>query len=172
MSLHNTVSLGDNRQMTYKLFLRDREFAVTKASLSAVLPDPYWCDTYNRGLGKRLILGLDITVEPRIFEDERWGPHFYHETLTFPGSDWRALAGQRFSWDQPWDPETDETNGGVYVWEHADIPRAELIFGARDGFEFEVIWSGVCNVFWDTANFGEFVPFSIGAKARFTHIDV
>lgn len=171
-ALHIRTCLGDSLRMTYKLFLRDREFAVAKATLSAALPDPYWCDTYNRGQGKRLILGLDVTVEPRIFEEELWGPHFYHETLTFPGRDWRSLAGQRFSWDQPWDAETDEANGGVYVWEHADIPRAELVFGQRDGFDFELMWSGVCNVFWDKADFGEFVPFSLSAKARFTHVDV
>lgn len=138
--------------------------------LSAAIPDPYWSHTYDPNGDARLFWSLDVDAECEA-EGEMWGPRVYHENLHFPIRRWMEVAGQVVEWSEQYDEESGEPNGGFYVLEHGDIPRARLSFFERDGTRFRFEWAGVCDVFWDD-EFGQDVPFSASGWAEFTGVIV
>lgn len=144
-------------------------FGIESATLAASVPDPYWCDTYNDGEGKELSWQLDVRMEEVEVDDAPWEPSIYHHSLLLPVRRWMEIEGQTITWVTACDPETDEPNGGFYVWEHEDIPRAVLRFLTRNGTGFQLSWEGECNVFWDE-RFGENVPFRLQTVASFTGV--
>jgi hypothetical protein len=153
-----------------KLTLRNKMFALKSAKLSAAIPDPYWSRTYGLNEDARLFWSLDVE-SVREAEAETWAPRVDHENLHFPIRRWTEVAGQVVEWTERHDGESGEPNGGFYVVEHHDIPRARLSFFERDGTGFRFEWAGVCDVFWDE-EFGEDVPFSVSGRAEFTGVIV
>ncbi|MEM8984481.1 MAG: hypothetical protein AAGC71_15725 [Pseudomonadota bacterium] len=144
---------------------------IASATLTAGLPDPYWCDTYNNGHGKDLRWRLEIRAQETQVDDDYWAPVLYVEHLAFPTRDWCQLETQEYVWDQPFDKYTSEPNGGFYVFEHANIGKGRLRFVGRDGRRFAVRWDGLCDIHWN-ATFGSDVAFSLAAQPTFTHVFV
>jgi hypothetical protein len=161
-----TISLLSNMKLT----LRNKTFTIITAKLSAMMPDPYWTRTYNPNGNNRLFWSLHISAENKTEADIQW-PGIYHENLHFPIRSWKDVAGQVVEWSERYDQESGEPNGGFYVFEHADIPRARLEFVERDVNRFKFEWEGVCDVFWDE-EFWQEVPFSATGWADFTEIIV
>ncbi len=154
-----------------RLRLKDLVFDVSTAELSGRIPDPYWHLKYNTGGDRRLFWLLHIKTEQRMIDGQRWCPGVYHESLYLPVRNWTDVGGQVIQWDEPFDDDTGELNGGFYVFEHGDIPRGRLHFGRRYGNRFSVFWEGTCNVHWNS-QLWEDVPFSINAEATFSEIVV
>jgi len=102
---------------------------------------------------------------------EMWEPYAYHQNLHFPIRRWRDVTGQVVEWSERYDDESGEPNGGFYVVEHGDIPRARLRFVERIDFKFRFEWEGVCDVCWDE-EYGQDVPFSASGWAEFTGVRV
>src|SRR5262249_37716919 len=75
-------------------------------------------------------------------------------------------VGQVIEWSDRYDEESGEPNGGVYVFEHGDIPRARLCFVKRDGTKFLFEGDGLCEVFWGD-EYGGGGPFSTSGWAGF-----
>ena len=119
------------------LILKDRSFALKRAELSAAIPDPYWSRKYNPTGDASLFWSLDVEAECET-DGEMWGPLVYHENLHFPIRRWMEAVGQVVEWSDRSDEETGEPNGGFYVVEHGDIPRARLCFVKRDGTRLPV----------------------------------
>jgi hypothetical protein len=140
------------------------------AELSAAIPDPYWSLKYNPTGDAGLVWSLDVGTEPEV-GGEMWRPRAYHENLHFPIRRWMDVAGQFVEWSARYEEESGEPNGGFYVMEHGDIPRANLRFFERDGVTFRFEWTGVCDVFWND-EYGQDVPFSAAGWAEFTSVIV
>ena len=153
-----------------RLTVRNKTFALKSAELSAAIPDPYWSRTYNPSSDVRLFWLLDVEAD-RETAGEMWAPRAYHENLHFPIRRWMEVAGQVVEWSERYEEESGEPNGGFYVMEHGDIPRARLNFPERNGTLFRFEWEGVCDVFWDE-DYGEDVPFSASGWAEFTEVIV
>jgi hypothetical protein len=153
-----------------RLALRNKMFNLKSATLSAAIPDPYWSRTYNPQGDARLFWSLEVDAD-REAEEEMWGPRAYHENLHFSIYRWMEVAGQVVEWSERYDEESGEPNGGFYVLEHGDIPRARLSFLERVGTRFRFEWAGVCDVFWDE-EYGQDVPFSASGWAAFTGVIV
>jgi hypothetical protein len=149
-----------------ELTLRNKTFPLKSAKLSAAIPDPYWSRTYNPKGDARLFWSLHVDAE-REAEEQAWRPRVYHENVRFPIRRWMEVAEQVVEWSERYDAESGEPNGGFYVFEHGDIPRARLSFFERDGASFRFEWTGVCDVFWDE-EYGLDVPFSATGWAEFT----
>jgi hypothetical protein len=152
------------------LLLKAKAFDLKSARLSAAIPDPYWIRKYNPTGDARLFWSLEVQAE-RETGGEMWGPRAYHENLYFPIRRWMDVAGQVVEWSERYEEESGEPNGGFYVVEHGDIPRARLRFLERDGVAFRFQWEGVCDVFWDE-EYGQDVPFSASGWADFTGVIV
>ena len=152
------------------LTLRDKAFTLKSAKLSAAIPDPYWSRKYNPTGDARLFWSLDVAAE-RETDGEMWGPQIYHQNLHFPIRRWMDVVGQVVEWSSRYEEESGEPNGGFYVFEHGDIPRARLRFAERNGVSFRFEWDGVCDVFWDD-DYGQDVPFSASGCAEFTGVIV
>jgi hypothetical protein len=153
-----------------KLILRNKTFAIKSAKLAAAIPDPYWVRTYHPNGDDRLFWSLDVATE-REAEGDMWGPRVYHENLHFPIRRWIEVANQVVDWAERYDEESGEPNGGFYVVEHGDIPRARMSFFERDGTSFRFEWAGACDVFWDE-EYGQDVPFAVAGWAGFTGVIV
>jgi len=151
--------------------LKDLNFDVEKADISAQINDPYWCDKYNHGSGKELFWGVSIDMVTRRIEDTGWSPRIYTGRLRFPTRRWTDLAHHTFEWTTPADAVTGESNGGFYVFEHAEIPQAKLQILDRRDNRFHLLWTGLGNVYWDK-KYWENVPFSTEATAVFGDIFV
>lgn len=153
-----------------QLTIRDLVFPITSARLSGAMFDPYWCATLNAGLSPKPVLALELEAAELERDETMWAPTLYHTWLSFPSRDWRTIAGRRLTWESAADPETGEPNGVMYVLEHASIHAVELVFGDREGTHFEVEWRGVCDIFWDSDQYGERVPFAATARAHFSNV--
>lgn len=135
------------------------------------MPDPYWCDTYNNGQGKGLGWSLEISSPQTEVDDDFWAPFITIERAGFPARDWRALEGQDYVWNSPVDEATGEANGTLYVFEHADISKAHLHFGRREGLKYHVRLTGLCDVHYDDT-YGADVALSVSATVEFSSIVV
>jgi hypothetical protein len=153
-----------------RLILKDRSFALERAELSAAIPDPYWSRKYNPTGDARLFWSLDVEAKC-VPDGEMWRPRVYHQNLRFPIRQWTEVVGQEVEWSARYDERSGEPNGGFYVLEHGDIPRARLRFVERDGVNFRFEWEGVCDVFWDE-EYGQDVPFWASGWAGFTGVIV
>lgn len=150
--------------------LKNRSFEIQSATLSAAVPDPYWCRKYDPTGDPRLFWMLHVRAT-RETDGEFWEPRVYHENLHFPIRRWMDVVGQTVEWSGPYDDESGQPNGGFYVLEHGDIARARLCFAERDGARFRFEWEGVCDVFWNE-EYGQNVPFSASGWAEFTGVTV
>jgi hypothetical protein len=155
-----------------QLTIRDLVFPIDRATLHAGMWDPYWSNKWNGGAAPKPMLALELQAAELERDDAMWAPKLYNEWLPFPSRDWRAIANRRIAWTTAFDATTGEPNGSMYVFEHADIHEAELVFGDRTGFDFDISWRGVCDIFWDEGEYGQRVPFAATARARFSQVHV
>lgn len=153
-----------------QLKIRDRVFPIEAATLTGGMYDPYWTAKYNRGLAPKPMLALELQAGEAEYDGSVWRPKLYHDWLPFPSRDWRNIGGRKLTWPSAFGAEVGNPNGAMYVFEHADIHEAELVFGNCNGVMFEISWRGICDVFWDQADYGQRVPFEATARARFDHI--
>jgi hypothetical protein len=149
--------------------LGDREFSISEATLTAVLPDPYWCNEYNDGEGKALCWAIDVQAAGREIDGHKWAPHAYHESLQMKVRRWHDIAPRAIAWQDEYDDETDEWNGGFYVFEHLGIRQSMLRLKNRRGATFELEWDGRCGVQFDK-RYGDDVGFSIRTDVQFTGV--
>jgi hypothetical protein len=150
--------------------LKDRRFPISRAELSAHIPDPYWSAKYNPTGDARLFWYFELKCE-RPDGEEMWEPLVYHQNLHFPIRRWREVSGQVVEWSSAVDEESGEPNGSFYILEHEAISRGRLYFSDRDGLRFRFSWDGLCDVFWDE-EYGKDVPFSAMGWATFTEVGV
>jgi hypothetical protein len=152
------------------LRLKDKSFPVKLATLSAVIPDPYWSQKYDPDGYAGLSWSLCIETE-RDSTNEIWGARAYHETLRYSVRRWIEVAGQVVDWSEPFDAESGEPNGGFYVFEHADISRGRLAFLERSGARMRFNWEGLCDVFFNE-EYGKDLPFCTFGWATFQGVTV
>lgn len=153
-----------------QLVIRDLVFPIESATLQAGMWDPYWSNKWNGGRTPKPMLSLELQAAELEHGDTMWAPRLYNEWLPFPSQDWRDIANRTITWRTAVDAETREPNGSMYVFEHASIHEANLLFGARNGLEFDISWRGVCDIFWDQGDYGTRVPFAATANARFSNV--
>jgi hypothetical protein len=94
-----------------QLTIRDLTFPITSARLSAGMWDPYWSAKWNGGVPLKPTLSLELDTAPVTHGDTPWQPKLYHDALSFPARDWRAIAGQRLTWHSAHDTNTGAPNG-------------------------------------------------------------
>ena len=152
-----------------RLRLRDLTFPIQSATLSGRLVDPHWASKYDPTNPVRLTWSLTIQCESRQHLGDVWAPLIAHDTLQPTLARWTDWPGQVFAWSRPFDKTTGKPNGSFYVFEHADIPRGRLEFLSRAGLDFEIAWTGACDIrrSW---KYGTSVPFALRATVRFTNI--
>ncbi|NQU37519.1 MAG: hypothetical protein HQ526_08010 [Actinobacteria bacterium] len=51
-----------------------QRFALEACSINASLPDPYWCDKYNKGKGKYLRWSIEFSAEEKEIDDDFLAP--------------------------------------------------------------------------------------------------
>ena len=151
------------------LSLKNFVFDIAGVTLSGTILDPYWSRKYDRGRDASLLWSLEVDTRKQIVNDESWAPHVYHHTLRLPVRRWINIQGQSIAWNVPFDKRTGEPNGRFYVFEHANISRANLRFGERVGLKFRFDWEGLCDIHWDD-EYGKDVPFAASGWAVFTGI--
>lgn len=71
----------------------------------------------------------------------------------------------------PADDDTDEANGGFYIYRHGDIPTGVLKLAGREDGSFELSWGGTCNIH-DEDPYASVVPFEVAARVSFEGITV
>jgi hypothetical protein len=49
-----------------RLHLKDLVFNITRATLTGVVPDPYWSSKYNQGAAQRLVWSVDIQAGKQV----------------------------------------------------------------------------------------------------------
>lgn len=164
---------GKNMIALNTLKLKNTEYKIVKAELTATIPDPYWIDTYNSSESKKIGWFLDIEAEP-FDESEKaldgYGINISHEYLTFNIKSWKEIEGKVVNWDTPFN-EYDEPNGNLYVFSHEDILNGNIEFSKRIGNKFITTWKGNGNIFWDD-EFGKNVPFELNCEVTFKEVIV
>lgn len=132
------------------LHLRNRKFLVTKAFLART--GSLWA--------------IEIETLSEDFDGERWQPYLYHQGLRLDALQASDLQGKRTAWNNSADLNHPHPELGVmYVFGHEPVYNCALSFGSIEDDEISVIWSGLCDVQWDT-EFGSGVPFSVECKAK------
>ncbi|WP_015866261.1 hypothetical protein [Variovorax paradoxus] len=139
--------------MTSYISLRDRRFDVTSAVVQQF--DGLW--------------SVEIETAPKEFDGELWAPRLYHQGLqltTHPGG---SLEGASTSWRRKSDTDYPHPELGLmYVFGHHDVYDTTLAFGRADAEHIELVWDGLCDVFW-SGNFTEAVPFECRCVASLRH---
>jgi hypothetical protein len=146
--------------------LKDLRFEVENATLLGHVYDPY---PYEGNW--TLCWSINISMKERDVDGEIWCPRLYHDSFRLAVRRWFDVSEQPLVWDAAFNSTTGEPNGGLYVFEHGDIPQATLRFLERNGRNLKVDWTGKCNVFWDE-RYGENIPFTVETTVRFDYVDV
>jgi len=149
------------------LKIKDTLCEIRKAELCAVLPDPYWVEMDKRNGSKDLVWCLDIEC---VSTDESVMDGFdvtlSYENLGFSEKSWMQLEGQIVQWDK-----NENGYGILYVFEHEDITQEKIVFGKRNKFNYEIYWTGLCNIYWDE-EYDEDLPFELTTEVKFTGVTV
>jgi hypothetical protein len=134
------------------LDLRDRRFPVASAQ---VIYHPREC-TWQ----------VEIHASERVHGGETWRPYLYHQGLSLPASTPEQLVGQSMSWKSLRESSYPHPELGLlYVFGHHDVYDCTLMFGALTENQIELVWQGLCQVYWDD-DFGEDVPLRCECKAN------
>ena len=154
-----------------KLRLRDLVFDIDSATLGAGLADPYWAAKYDPKNPVSLNWSLAIECKDLEHDEEFWAPAVTYDGARPAVERWTDWAGQVIEWTRPFDKVTGKPNGSFYVFDHSDIRRSRIEFVSRRGLDFDIDWSGVCDVHWK-GKYKTSVPFALRATATFTDIIV
>lgn len=142
------------------------EIPIESATLTAVVPDPHWCDKHNQGLGKELGWTLEVVTEFDQEGDRPYAPILDAGSLQCPSRNWRDFEGVEVSWAQLKNDRTGEFNGWLNVLRHEYIKRSTIRFLERDQNRFRLAWSGVCDIDWYESE-GQDIEFSLETTATF-----
>ena len=96
-----------------------REYILARAEIVGVLPDPYWCDTYNKGLGKSFSWSISFETIPEEIDDDNISPQVDFDNLGIVNVlDWQDLVGTSVAWSEPIDSQTNQRYGMTYLYDH------------------------------------------------------
>ena len=174
------------------LTIRDREFEVTKATLTAgiskggtrvgvtgVWNQPSVKRAYEEPVIERCNWMLNIETTDRNFTSddqdfpERWRPRAYSENLPVAVSSWTEFEGLTIECAGPSKAEKCKLVGPfhLYVYEHADVTHNRLAFSRRMGNRFELGWSGLCDVYGGN-EYSEDIPLRVQTQVTFEGVRV
>lgn len=129
--------------MTSYVSLRDRKFDVVSAVVQ-----------HSGGLWS-----VEIETAPKEFDGEMWAPRLYHQGLRLPAHTGSGLEGTSTSWRRKSDAACPHPELGLmHVFGHHDVYDTTLAFGRVNAGHIELVWDGLCDVFW-SGDFTEAVPF-------------
>ncbi|HEV2802290.1 MAG TPA: hypothetical protein VGW12_17595 [Pyrinomonadaceae bacterium] len=153
--------------------LKDKQFAIRSAELSATIPDPCWVRKYDPARDPRPYWSLEVWVEGDLGIEEE--ARATAEEMRFQIRRWTDIVGQTVEWTAPSDKKAGRPYGlpygNFYLGEHDIISRARLRFTERDGVQFKFEWEGACNVYLDDEDRRD-VTFSAEGWARFSGVGV
>ncbi|CAA2110425.1 hypothetical protein [Variovorax paradoxus] len=139
--------------MNSYLALRDRKFDVTSAVVRK--SDGLW--------------RVEIETAPKEFDGETWSPALAHQGLRMPAHAPAGLAGATTSWRSSSDAAYPHPELALmYVFGHHAVYDATLTFGRFSEGHIELVWIGLCDVFW-ADDFMEAVPFECRCVASVMH---
>lgn len=139
--------------MTGYVRLRDRRFDVTSAVVQ-----------HSNGLWN-----VEIDTAPKAFDGEMWTPRLYHQGLRLLAHTGEGLQGSSTSWGRKTDAAYPHPELGLmYVFGHHDVYDSTLAFLRVDAGRIELLWDGLCDVFWSD-DFTEAVPFQCRCVAALRH---
>lgn len=150
-------------QMSTKstLMFDGRKYQISRARIFAVIPDPYWCDTYNDGANKGISWFINFQTADDSDQDRPRNIHF--EKLPIRVRNWCNLTGFSTSWDTARDPGSGDSRGWIYIDSNILIDEGSVQIVSRNANTFRVVASG------RNEEGGEF---SIDASAQFVGVDV
>ncbi|MCA9217559.1 MAG: hypothetical protein KDB27_31035 [Planctomycetales bacterium] len=137
----------------------DDEFQVDEATLTGILPDPYWCDTYNKGNGKAMFWYLTIKAKEQLIDGDLESPMLLHQNVPLVHQNWRSVGNDTFTWNA-----SDDVDAHLYTFESDVVAVGELRFGKREGLNVPIRWQGETETFCST--------FSVETQVIFTGIKV
>ncbi len=154
------------------LHLARFQIPIESAVLTAVIPDPAWCDKFNNGQGKEIGWTLEI-VTPMDHDIDRqpYAPILTTGSLNCPSRNWQDFDGAEISWTQLKNAVTGEYNGTLHINEHDYIKRSMLKFLSRDRNRFRIQWDGLGDIHWQEPNDKD-VEFSLTTTATFSGVIV
>lgn len=151
----------DAHSETAKCVFDGDDYLIVSAEIVAVIADPYWCDTYNKGDGKGISWVISFETDS---DDETLSPPIVDfDGLDLDVRNWHDLVGYKAKWTAPTNRASDERYGIVYVHDHQLISNGSVQILSRDGDMFHVVASGANE---------EGQAFAIDAKVRFTGVMV
>ncbi|MEL7538157.1 MAG: hypothetical protein AAFM91_13985 [Pseudomonadota bacterium] len=160
--------MADSKQY---LKLAELSFSIESAQLTAGLPDPYWCDTYNQGDGKKLRWRLKVCAEGMDVDDTFWPPSILINDFPLRGRNWRDLEDREYALGGPDNERSAEFSGSVFVFQHGSIRNARLKFVGRDSTVFSIRCAGLCDIYFDE-QYDRNIAFCLAAAPRFSGITV
>lgn len=119
----------------------DQQPSYIRGHISAVLPDPYWCDTYNQGRGKDMIWEICLYYSDYLSIDFRAG-------LGIKVNSWEEIDGFSTKWDKPINPVLREGYGMAAYSEgvidrHGWINQGEVAISRISPLQFRIQAEGV-----------------------------
>ena len=158
---------------THGLQIAGATFPVVSSEFCGHLLDPAGHARHYGDVSLRLLWRLSLNFASGLLthDDElEVEPIFETHDGFDPGiADWRDFSGRTVRWHDA--RQSGAPVGNAYVYEHADIYEAALVFSARDGARFEIQWSGLCDLH-ATPTLSKRVPFRITTDIRFDGIRV
>jgi hypothetical protein len=139
----------------------DREYQLSKATISAAVGDPYWCDTYNHGKGKSI--SWLISFESETDDDDLSPPSVEINGIQPDVTNWHDLPGYETRWVEAINSETGKRCGLTYVHDHLLISIGRVQILNREGTKFRV---------WASGENEDGQRFTIDASAEFKGIYV
>ena len=124
--------------------LADQQPPFIRGHISAVLPDPYWCDTYNQGRGKDMVWEIFL-----YYEDDL--PIEFRAGLGIKVNSWEEIDGFSTKWDKPINPILREGYGmAAYsegaAFRHGWINQGEVAISRISPLQFRIQAAGVLSL--------------------------
>ena len=119
----------------------DQQYSFIQGRISAVLPDPYWCDTYNHGRGKDFVWNISLYYSDYLSIE-------FREGLGINVDSWEKLDGFSTKWDKPINPVLREGYGMAAYSEgvidrHGWINQGEVAISRISPLQFRIQAEGV-----------------------------
>lgn len=140
------------------LKFKAKTFPVKNATLSGAIPDPYWVGEYSPSEPEGVCWMLHVICGS---EDQEDGANLTSEVIRMSSKSWKNLEGTSVAWKTPYDEQGDPFGSILADYEDEDIAEGTIVFGKRNGVNYELTWKGICGK-----------PFSLSASVEFTGITV
>jgi len=138
--------------------IKEREFEIHEARISATILDPYWYEMYGTEYDHKYFWSINVSANNQVFGSYSWAPDASHEDLLLSIRNWHDLENTVYEWKKP--------EGCFTVFGNENITEACIIIGKRKGNKFELSWKGLCDIHWNE-EYSENVPFEIECEATF-----